>query len=240
MGGDAAKLVDNPLVNPTDEFLDQLAIFGPLEPERRGEVRQAVRGDHRLGLSRGRAGRPGEEAGAPRRRGCCSRPACSSCSSSSSSRSTRCSGCRCRPRRPGSRTRCSDWHWGNYSNAFSQYGDQFIRSFEYAALVDPARARHRVPARVRHRVPGRPVQERPARARGRAVLHQLPDPHARVEDDPGRPGGRRRAAPRRRDPRARTRHCCGPRSRSSAASPTTSCPSWCCRSTSRSRRSTPG
>jgi spermidine/putrescine transport system substrate-binding protein len=34
MGGDAAKLVDNPLVNPTDEFLTQLSIFGPLsEPE---------------------------------------------------------------------------------------------------------------------------------------------------------------------------------------------------------------
>lgn len=30
MGGDAAKLVDNPLVNPTDESLAGLAIFGPL------------------------------------------------------------------------------------------------------------------------------------------------------------------------------------------------------------------
>jgi len=30
MGGDAAQLVDNPLVNPTDEFLAQLSIFGPL------------------------------------------------------------------------------------------------------------------------------------------------------------------------------------------------------------------
>jgi spermidine/putrescine transport system substrate-binding protein len=30
MGGDAAKLVDNPLVNPTDEFLATLSIFGPL------------------------------------------------------------------------------------------------------------------------------------------------------------------------------------------------------------------
>ncbi len=38
-----------------------------------------------------------------------------------------------------SATRFSDpvfgWHWGNYSNAFSQYGDQFYRSFEYAALA---------------------------------------------------------------------------------------------------------
>ena len=31
LGGDAAELVDNPLVNPTDEFLAQLSIFGPLE-----------------------------------------------------------------------------------------------------------------------------------------------------------------------------------------------------------------
>lgn len=32
MGGDAAALVDNPLVNPTDEFLSTLSIFGPLGP----------------------------------------------------------------------------------------------------------------------------------------------------------------------------------------------------------------
>ena len=36
-------------------------------------------------------------------------------------------------------TRFSDpvfgWHWGNYSNAFSQYGNQFIRSFEYAVAT---------------------------------------------------------------------------------------------------------
>ncbi len=32
MGGKAAKLVDNPLVNPTDEILSTLSIFGPLGP----------------------------------------------------------------------------------------------------------------------------------------------------------------------------------------------------------------
>lgn len=31
MGGNAAKLVDNPLVNPSDEFLSQVHIFGPLD-----------------------------------------------------------------------------------------------------------------------------------------------------------------------------------------------------------------
>ena len=28
-----------------------------------------------------------------------------------------------------------DWHWDNFSNAFSQFGDQFFRSFVYAALA---------------------------------------------------------------------------------------------------------
>jgi spermidine/putrescine transport system permease protein len=36
-------------------------------------------------------------------------------------------------------TRFSDpeftWEWDNFSNAFSQYGDQFLRSFEYAAAA---------------------------------------------------------------------------------------------------------
>ena len=36
-------------------------------------------------------------------------------------------------------TRFSDpefsWEWGNYSNAFSQYGEQFLRSFQYAAMA---------------------------------------------------------------------------------------------------------
>jgi spermidine/putrescine transport system substrate-binding protein len=32
MGGDAAALVDNPLVVPTDEFLASLSLFGPLDP----------------------------------------------------------------------------------------------------------------------------------------------------------------------------------------------------------------
>jgi spermidine/putrescine transport system substrate-binding protein len=37
MGGKAAKLVDNPLVNPTDEYLSTLSIFGPLDPEEEEE-----------------------------------------------------------------------------------------------------------------------------------------------------------------------------------------------------------
>jgi spermidine/putrescine transport system substrate-binding protein len=37
LGGDAAALVDNPLVVPTEEFLATLAIFGPLGPEEEEE-----------------------------------------------------------------------------------------------------------------------------------------------------------------------------------------------------------
>ena len=33
LGGDAAKLVDDPLVNPSAEYLATLAIFGPLSPK---------------------------------------------------------------------------------------------------------------------------------------------------------------------------------------------------------------
>ena len=61
--------------------------------------------------------------------------ACCSCSCSSSSRSTRCSGCRCR----SAPSRFSDptfnWDWANYGDAFSQFGDQFYRSFVYAAIA---------------------------------------------------------------------------------------------------------
>ena len=32
LGGDAAALVDNPLVVPTDEFLSTVSLFGPLGP----------------------------------------------------------------------------------------------------------------------------------------------------------------------------------------------------------------
>ena len=81
-----------------------------------------------------------------------------------------------------------NWDWANYGDAFSQFGEQFFRSFLYAGDRHAARAAHRLPARVRDRVPRRPLQEPAARPRRRAVLHELPDPHARVEDDPRRRG----------------------------------------------------
>ena len=66
------------------------------------------------------------------------------------------------------------------------------------ALVPLRRHRHdplhrdRLPARVRDRVPRRRVQEPAARARRHPVLHDVPDPHDRLEDDPRRRGHRHR------------------------------------------------
>ena len=113
-------------------------IFGPLEPRRRREVRQAVRGDHRLRLTAMADGDERDDQGRKRAR-----------------------------RAPwlllapgllflflffffplytlfrmslsASPSRFADpvfgWEWSNFGNAFSQYGDQFIRSFLYAALA---------------------------------------------------------------------------------------------------------
>ena len=76
MGGKAAKLVDNPLVVPTDESLATPLDLRAAGPEGRRGVRRALRGDHRLrlmpmGPSNGtiRAG-----SGPAGRRGCCSGP----------------------------------------------------------------------------------------------------------------------------------------------------------------------
>jgi spermidine/putrescine transport system substrate-binding protein len=40
MGGDSAKLVDNPLVIPTDASLAQLSIFGPLDVQEETKFNQ--------------------------------------------------------------------------------------------------------------------------------------------------------------------------------------------------------
>ena len=118
-----------------------------------------------------------------------------SCSSSSSSRSSRCSGCRCRRGRAASPTRRSPGTGRttptrSRSTATSSSARSCTRSIATVlALAD------RLPARVRHRVPRRALQEPAARARRHPVLHHLPDPHDRVEDDPRRRGcGRRRCS----------------------------------------------
>ena len=74
-----------------------------------------------------------------------------------------------------------------------EYGAQFIRSFVYAGIATAARAADRLPAGLHHRVQVRAVAQPAARAGHRAVLHQLPAPHAGLEDDPRRRRARGRA-----------------------------------------------
>src|SRR5439155_11637322 len=65
---------------------------------------------------------------------------------------------------------------------------------------DPDRARHRVSARLLDRLPRRALEEPLPPARDRAVLRHLPDPDARLGDDPLRRRGRHRDAAAPRDP----------------------------------------
>ena len=103
---------------------------------------------------------------------------------------------------------------------------------------DAARALLGLSAGVLDRLPRRPLEEPAAAVHRRALLRHLPDPDARVGDDPRRPGAGRRLPARHRDPRRRTAGCWRPRPPSSPGSPTTSSRSWRCRCTSRSSRST--
>ena len=112
------------------------------------------------------------------------------------------------------------------------YQTQFLRSFCVRGDRDAALPPDRLPARVLHRVPGGRFKNLLLGLVVVAVLHDLPHPDARVEDDPRRPGLRRRRPPRRSGCSATTTGCSARRGRWSAGSRTTSCRSWCCRSTS--------
>ena len=104
------------------------------------------------------------------------------------------------------------------------------------ATVDLSRARLR--AGLRHRLQVGSLEEPDAGAGDRAVLHQLPGAHAVVEAAAARRRLHREhpAVPAHR--RAPTGGCSRRRSRSSPASSTTSCRSWCCRCSPASTRST--
>ena len=87
------------------------------------------------------------------------------------------------------------WAWDNYRDAISTYHEHLIRSFVYAGLATLIALADQLPARLLDRVPRRTVEE-PLPARDhRPVLRHLPDPHARVADDPLRQRLRRRHAP---------------------------------------------
>ena len=79
-----------------------------------------------------------------------------------------------------------------HRRALAATSTQFIRSFVYAGIATVLGAADRLSARLHDRVQVRAVEEPPAGAGDRAVLHQLPDPHAGLADDPvrRRPGRR--------------------------------------------------
>ena len=61
---------------------------------------------------------------------------------------------------------------------------QFVRSVEYAGIATVIALVVSLPARVLHRLPRRALEEPLPAARDRAVLRHLPDPDARLGDDP--------------------------------------------------------
>ena len=158
---------------------------------------------------------------------------CSSWSRSASSATSRCS---------RARSRTGRVHW-----AFSNFCGRDLRvPHAVRALVRLRRDRDdrvRSCSRIRSCTgsrSGRAVAERLPRPHRRAVLRHVPRPDARVAQHPRRRGAGRRLPARHPRPRRRTAACSRRPSQSSRASPTTSSPSWPCRSTSRWSRSTRG
>ena len=87
------------------------------------------------------------------------------------------------------------WHFATYWDALATTGRSSCARCCYAATATVAVPAARLPARLPDRLPGGPLAQPGAGPGHRAVLHQLPDPHARLEDDPRRrrPGRRRRS-----------------------------------------------
>ena len=92
-----------------------------------------------------------------------------------------------------------DWAWSNFPDSLSGHTEQIVPLLLLRRHGDAARPADRLPARLRDRLPRRPLQDAAAVRRDRALLHHLPDPHDRLEDDPQRlqPGGQRPADARR-------------------------------------------
>ena len=77
-----------------------------------------------------------------------------------------------------------NWAWHNYKDALTSTSTQFIRSIEYAGIATLIALADQLPARVLDRVPRRPLEEPVPAAGRRAVLRHVPDPDARLGDDP--------------------------------------------------------
>ena len=129
---------------------------------------------------------------------------------SSSSRSTTCSTRRCRPRSRDF-TCVFDWAWSNYSDAISQFHEQFFRSLVYAGIATALALADQLSARVLDRDARRALEEPAAALHHRAVLRHLPDPHARLAHDPLRRRRRRRHPADTRRSSATTGGCSRPR-----------------------------
>ena len=85
------------------------------------------------------------------------------------------------------------WDWANYSDALSRYDTQFVRSFIYAGSATAIALVLAYP--LAYAIAFRGALEERAAVRGRRpVLHHLPDPDDRLDDDPLRQRPRRRRA----------------------------------------------
>ena len=100
------------------------------------------------------------------------------------------------------------WEWANFPDALRATRSRSVRSVYYSDRRDVHRAADRLPARLRDRAGVKALAPDPAVRGDGAVLHHLPDPHDRLEDDPLRrqpdrqrpadpPGHSRRRAPAR-------------------------------------------
>jgi len=87
------------------------------------------------------------------------------------------------------------WQWSNFPDSLSGNREQIVRSFYYAGAATVLALADLLPARLRHR-PAVGALAAAAAVRGdRPLLHHLPDPHDRLEDDPLRLGAGCRRLP---------------------------------------------
>ncbi len=94
-------------------------------------------------------------------------------------------------------TNSFNWAWHNYSDALTTYHTQLRPFVRVRGNRDRDRAPAQLSARVLDRVPRRTLEEPVPADDHRPILRHLPDPDARVGDDPGRPGAGRALSPLR-------------------------------------------
>ena len=98
------------------------------------------------------------------------------------------------------------WHLANFSDALSDFDTQFVRSFVYAGIATLLCLLIAYPLSYAIAFKAGKWKTALLFARHRAVLHDLPDPHLRLADDPLQ-RRRRRRLPRRRSGLTATGGC---------------------------------